>query len=107
MSIGLRTTITGQGPDNLSTPPSAATPPPSRMAARHDRLSLVLARVRFPARRWELLACAIDEGWDVISLKEIESLPEGVYRDFRQVVTTLAREGRRQAKPERDLVTGR
>jgi hypothetical protein len=55
-----------------------------------QRLRDVLAEQRFPAARWELIACAQHYGADVHTLGELRALPEATLRcltDVERAVT--------------------
>lgn len=74
---------------------------PGPQRRRAIRLAAVLAQVRFPAHRWELVACALSDGWDVVSLREMEGLPAGVYPSFHHVLRALAKQDAVGAKSPR------
>jgi hypothetical protein len=68
--------------------------------ARADaqRISQVLAGLRYPAARWQVLAEADHYGADSASRAQLWALPPGVYDDLSSVLVELgllARNGRR------------
>ena len=55
-----------------------------------QRLRDVLAEQRFPAARWELIACAQHYGADVHTLRELHALPEERFRCLTDVERVVA-----------------
>ena len=55
-----------------------------------QRLRDVLAEQRFPAARWELIACAQHYGADVHTLRELHALPEAIFRGLTDVERVVA-----------------
>jgi hypothetical protein len=68
------------------------------ISADAQRISQVLAGLRYPAARWQVLAEADHYGADSASRAQLWTLPAGVYEDLSSVLVELgllARNGRR------------
>lgn len=66
-----------------------------------ERIAAAVVGVRYPARKWELLAWADYNGADTEMRRALWALPGGVYRSLAEVAEAVVSTSRR-GLPDRD-----
>ncbi|MEJ8279968.1 hypothetical protein [Pseudonocardia spirodelae] len=84
---------------SLPVPPDRTLPPSTELERLRENLARVLAGLRWPAHRWQVLAEA--EAWGVSGVvrQQILPLPDGRYPSFESVVDVLTAAARGRLRP--------
>jgi hypothetical protein len=93
-------------PDGTPTPPQTRPAPPPHVTQLRESLAHVLSGLRFPARRWEVIAEADSWGVGGPLRQAIGRLPDGNYPSLAVVIDVLTGPAGRIA-PDPGQVPGR